>query len=60
MSKKKIAVVAALLVAGGAAIAISAPGQRMHDRMMDRWSHGGPGLATTSVWVRLAVAGRDR
>jgi Ca2+-binding EF-hand superfamily protein len=44
MSKKKIAVVAALLVAGGAAIAISAPGQRMHDRMMDRWSHGGPGF----------------
>jgi len=40
MSKKKILAVAALLVAGGAAIAVSAPGQRLGDRMMDRWSHG--------------------
>jgi len=45
MSKKKVLVVAALLVAGGAAIAVSAPGQRLQDRMMDRWSHdGGPGM----------------
>jgi len=41
MSKKKVLIVAAILVAGGAAIAVSAPGQRLHDRMMDRWSHGG-------------------
>lgn len=41
MSKKKVFIVAAILVAGGAAIAVSAPGQRLHDRMMDRWSHGG-------------------
>lgn len=45
MSKKKVLIVAAILVAGGAAIAVSAPGQRLHDRMMDRWSHGGgPGM----------------
>jgi Ca2+-binding EF-hand superfamily protein len=45
MSKKKVLIVAALLVAGGAAIAVSAPGQRLQDRMMDRWSHGGgPGM----------------
>ena len=41
MSKKKVLIVAALLVAGGAAIAVSAPGQRLQDRMMDRWGHGG-------------------
>lgn len=41
MSKKKVFIVAALLVAGGAAIAVSAPGQRLQDRMMDRWGHGG-------------------
>jgi Ca2+-binding EF-hand superfamily protein len=39
MSKKKVLIAAAILVAGGAAIAVSAPGQRLHDRMMDRWSH---------------------
>jgi Ca2+-binding EF-hand superfamily protein len=46
MSRKKVLIVAAVLVAGGAAIAVSAPGQRLHDRMMDRWSHhgGGPGM----------------
>ena len=45
MSKKKVLIVAALLVAGGAAIAVSAPGQRLQDRMMDRWHHGGgPGM----------------
>lgn len=45
MSKKKVLIAAAILVAGGAAIAVSAPGQRLHDRMMDRWSHDrGPGL----------------
>lgn len=45
MSKKKVLIAAAILVAGGAAIAVSAPGQRLHDRMMDRWSHdGGHGL----------------
>ncbi len=43
MSKKKVLIVAAVLLAGGAAIAVSAPGQRLHDRMMDRWSHGGHG-----------------
>ena len=43
MSKKKVLVAAAILIAGGAAIAVSAPGQRLHDRMMDRWSHGGGG-----------------
>src|SRR5690606_24179735 len=41
MSKKKVLIAAAILVAGGAAIAVSAPGQRLHDRMMDRWSHHG-------------------
>lgn len=50
MSKKKILVIAAVLVAGGAAIAVSAPGHRLHGGMMDRWMHGsdrsemGPGL----------------
>lgn len=47
MSKKKVLIVAAALLAGGAAIAVSAPGQRLQDRLMDRWSHGGghgPGL----------------
>jgi Ca2+-binding EF-hand superfamily protein len=47
MSKKKVLIAAAILVAGGAAIAVSAPGQRLHDRMMDRWSHDrghGPGM----------------
>ena len=45
MSKKKVFIVAAILVAGGAAIAVSAPGQRLQDRMMERWSHGGgPGM----------------
>ena len=45
MSKKKILIAAAILVAGGAAIAVSAPGQRLQDRMMDRWHHGGgPGM----------------
>lgn len=39
MSKKKVLIAAAILIAGGAAIAVSAPGQRLHDRMMDRWSH---------------------
>jgi Ca2+-binding EF-hand superfamily protein len=41
MSKKKVLIAAAVLIAGGAAIAVSAPGQRLQDRMMDRWSHGG-------------------
>ena len=41
MSKKKVLIVAAILVAGGAAIAVSAPGQRLQDRMMNRWGHGG-------------------
>ena len=41
MSKKKVLIVGALLGAGGAAIAVSPPGQRLQDRMMDRWSHGG-------------------
>ena len=40
MSKKKVLIVAALLVAGGAAIAVSAPGQRLHDRMMERFGYG--------------------
>jgi Ca2+-binding EF-hand superfamily protein len=45
MSKKKVLAIAAVLVAGGAAIALSAPGQRLQDRFMDRWSHGGgPGM----------------
>jgi Ca2+-binding EF-hand superfamily protein len=47
MSKKKVLIAAAILIAGGAAIAVSAPGQRLHDHMMDRWSHGrghGPGM----------------
>jgi Ca2+-binding EF-hand superfamily protein len=44
MSKKKVLLVAAILVAGGAAIAVSAPGQRLQDRMMDRWSHRGPAM----------------
>jgi len=47
MSKKKVLIAAAILIAGGAAIAVSAPGQRLQDRMMDRWSHGGghgPGM----------------
>ena len=39
MSKKKVLIVAALLVAGGAAIAISAPGHRGYG-MMDRWMQG--------------------
>lgn len=43
MSKKKVLAVAAVLLAGGAAIAVSAPGQRFHDRMMDRWHGDGPG-----------------
>ena len=37
MSKKKVLIVAAVLVAGGAAIAISAPGDRGHG------PGGGPG-----------------
>ncbi len=41
MSKKKILVIAAVLVAGGAAIAVSAPGHRLHGGMMDRWMGGG-------------------
>lgn len=41
MSKKKVFVIAAALVAGGAAIAVSAPGHRFHGGMMDRWMHGG-------------------
>jgi Ca2+-binding EF-hand superfamily protein len=40
MSKKKVLVVAAILIAGGAAIAVSAPGERLRERMTDRWSHG--------------------
>jgi Ca2+-binding EF-hand superfamily protein len=43
MSRKKVLIVAAVLVAGGAAIAISAPGHRGHGMgggMMDRWMHG--------------------
>jgi len=43
MSKKKVLIVAAVLLAGGAAIAISAPGHRGHGMgggMMDRWTHG--------------------
>lgn len=43
MSKKKVLIVAAVLVAGGAAIAVSAPGHRMHGMgggMMDRWFQG--------------------
>ena len=45
MSKKKVLIIAAVLVAGGAAIAVSAPGQRLHGGMVDRWMHGeGPGM----------------
>lgn len=45
MSTKKILIAAAILVAGGAAIAVSAPGERMRERMADRWVHGeGPGF----------------
>jgi Ca2+-binding EF-hand superfamily protein len=40
MSKKKVLIVAAILVASGAAIAVSAPGQRLHDRMMERFGYG--------------------
>lgn len=43
MSKKKVLIVAAILVAGGAAIAVSAPGDRGHGMgggMMDRWFQG--------------------
>jgi Ca2+-binding EF-hand superfamily protein len=42
MSKKKVLIVAAVLLAGGAAIAISAPGHRGHGMggLMDRWTHG--------------------
>ena len=43
MSKKKVLIVAAILLAGGAAIAVSAPGHRGHGMgggMMDRWFHG--------------------
>ena len=55
MSKKKIFVIAAVLVAGGAAIAVSAPGHRMHGGMMDRWMGGdrhemGLGLGMGGGW----------
>lgn len=40
MSKRKVLIAAAVLIAGGAAIAVSAPGDRGHNMgggMMDRW-----------------------
>lgn len=53
MSKRKVLIIAAVLVAGGAAIAVSAPGHR-HGGMMDRWAHGnermGPGLGLMGGW----------
>jgi Ca2+-binding EF-hand superfamily protein len=56
MPKKRTLAIAAILIAGGAAIAVSAPGHRLHGGLMDRWAHGGdrfemgPGLGLGGGW----------
>lgn len=57
MSKKKVLIVAAALVAGGAAIAVSAPGHRGHGMgggMMDPWfqGEGRHGMGFAGRWGR--------